>query len=130
VIYERTLAIGQRFAAMLDLIRAGQHSTRTLAAALSVSEPTISRCLAALRHRGYQIEPQQRQVCQIILRQVLAAQMSMHETQAAEATLRYAHTLKVGQLDPMIVADHDIFDMALAIDQHTDLSACFVRQLS
>ena len=56
--------------------------------------------------------------------------MSMHETQAAEATLRYAHTLKVGQLNPMIVADHDIFDMALAIDQHTDLSACFVRQLS
>jgi len=55
VIYERTLAIGQRFAAILDLIRAGQHSTRTLAAALSVSEPTISRCLAALRHRGYQI---------------------------------------------------------------------------
>ena len=57
MIYERTLAIGQRFAAILDLIRAGQHSTRTLAAALSVSEPTISRCLAALRHRGYQIEP-------------------------------------------------------------------------
>ena len=40
MIYERTLAIGKRFAAILDLIRAGQHSTRTLAAALSVSEPT------------------------------------------------------------------------------------------
>lgn len=60
MIYERTLAIGQRFAAILDLIRAGQHSTRTLAAALSVSEPTISRCLAALRHRGYQIEPRRK----------------------------------------------------------------------
>ena len=60
MIYERTLAIGQRFAAILDLIRAGQHSTRTLAAALSVSEPTISRCLAALRHRGYQIKPRRK----------------------------------------------------------------------
>jgi hypothetical protein len=49
VIPECTLSIGQRFAAILDLIRAGQRSTRTLAAALSVSEPTISRCLAALR---------------------------------------------------------------------------------
>jgi hypothetical protein len=49
VIYERTLAIGQRFAAIVDLIRAGQHSTRTLAPALSASEPTISRCVAASR---------------------------------------------------------------------------------
>lgn len=56
VIYEPTLAIGQRFDAILDLSRAGQHSTRTLAAALDVSEPTISRGLAALRHRGYKIE--------------------------------------------------------------------------
>ena len=60
MIYEHTLAIGQRFAAIVDLIRAGRHSTRTLAAALSVSEPTISRCLAALRFRGYQIEPRRK----------------------------------------------------------------------
>lgn len=57
MIYERTLAIGQRFAAILELVRTGRHSTRTLAVALRVSEPTISRCLAALRYRGYQIEP-------------------------------------------------------------------------
>jgi len=60
VIYKRTLTTGQRFAAILDLIRVGQHSTRTLATALSVSEPTISRCLAALRRRGYQIEPRRK----------------------------------------------------------------------
>ena len=34
---------------ILDLIRTVQHSTRTLAAALSASEPMVSRCLAALR---------------------------------------------------------------------------------
>ncbi len=60
MIYERTLAVGQRFSAIVDLILAEQHSTRTLAAVLSLSEPTISRCLAALRRRGYQIEPRRK----------------------------------------------------------------------
>lgn len=60
MIYERSFAIGQRFAAIVDLIRTGQHSTRTLAAELGVSEPTISRSLAALRSRGYSIRPQRR----------------------------------------------------------------------
>lgn len=55
VIYERALAIGQRFATILELIRTGRHSMRTLAVALNVSEPTISRCIAALRSRGYEI---------------------------------------------------------------------------
>lgn len=61
VIYEHSLAIGQRFGAILDLLRTSQHSTRTLAVALGVSEPTISRCLAALRRRGYRIEPRRRE---------------------------------------------------------------------
>lgn len=58
VIYERSLAIGQRLEDILVLIRTGRHSTRTLAAKLGVSEPTISRCLAVLRSRGYEIAPQ------------------------------------------------------------------------
>ncbi len=61
MIYERSLAIGQRFGAILELLRTGRHSTRTLAVALGVSEPTISRCLAALRRRGYRIEPRRRE---------------------------------------------------------------------
>lgn len=60
MIYEHSLAIGQRFTALLDLLRTGRHSTRTLAVALDVSEPTVSRCLAALRRRGYQIQPRRR----------------------------------------------------------------------
>lgn len=60
MIYECTLAIGQRFHAILDLIWAGQHSTRKLAAALDGSEPTIPRGIAALRHRGYKIEPRRK----------------------------------------------------------------------
>lgn len=61
MIYERSLAIGQRFGAILELLRTGRHSTRTLAVALGVSEPTISRCLAALRRRGFRIEPCRRE---------------------------------------------------------------------
>ena len=60
MIYERSLAIGQRLADVLALIRTGRHSTRTLATELGVSEPTISRCLAALRRRGYRIAPRRK----------------------------------------------------------------------
>lgn len=60
MIYERSLAIGQRLEDLLALIRTGRHSTRTLAAELGVSEPTVSRCLAVLRRRGYEIAPKRR----------------------------------------------------------------------
>jgi len=36
--------------------------------------------------RGHQIETQQREVCQVILRQWLATQMRMHATQSAKTS--------------------------------------------
>ena len=39
----------------MRLVREGQQSTPTLAKALNISEPTVSRCLKALRSRGYAI---------------------------------------------------------------------------
>jgi len=53
--YRRSKAIEDRLSTLLDLIREGRHSTTTLAKTLRVSRPTISRCLAALRERGYTI---------------------------------------------------------------------------
>lgn len=53
--YGRSKSIEERLNAVLKLIRKGQHSTPTLADALGVSRPTISRCLAALRERGHGI---------------------------------------------------------------------------
>lgn len=53
--YNRSLQIERRLGDVIRLVRDGQQSTRTLATALSVSEPTISRCLEALRLRGYLI---------------------------------------------------------------------------
>jgi biotin operon repressor len=55
MLYNRSLEIERRIGDVLRLVRDGQQSTPTLARALSVSEPTISRCLSALRRRGYLI---------------------------------------------------------------------------
>lgn len=53
--YDQSLQIGQRLLDLLGLIESAEHSTKTLALALGVSEPTVLRCLAALRRRGYEI---------------------------------------------------------------------------
>jgi biotin operon repressor len=55
VLYQRSFAIEKRLLETLDLIRTGSYSTPTLAAALKVSIPTVSRCITALRERGYDI---------------------------------------------------------------------------
>ncbi len=55
--YQRSLAIERRLERVMNLIQSGRHSTQSLAETLGVSVPTVSRCLAALRERGYSIEP-------------------------------------------------------------------------
>jgi biotin operon repressor len=55
MLYEQSLIIERRLDELLNLIRAGRHSTPALAKKLSVSEPTIWRGIAALRQRGYSI---------------------------------------------------------------------------
>lgn len=53
--FERSLEIERRLDAVLRLIRTGRFSTPMLAEELGVSIPTISRCVTALRVRGYEI---------------------------------------------------------------------------
>ena len=53
--YQRSLEIADRLDAVLKLIRTGHYSTPMLAAKIGVSVPTISRIVAALRTRGYDI---------------------------------------------------------------------------
>ena len=55
MVYKRSQAIEKRLHDILDLILRGRHSTPTLARALDISQPTVSRCLTALRQRGYSI---------------------------------------------------------------------------
>jgi biotin operon repressor len=59
VIYQRSRAIEQRLDEILKLISTGEHSTPSLAKAVAVSIPTMSRCITALRNRGHDI----RSVC-------------------------------------------------------------------
>jgi biotin operon repressor len=53
--YERSQALEKRLQDLLSLLREGRHSAPTLACKLEVSQPTVARCLAALRKRGYMI---------------------------------------------------------------------------
>lgn len=60
MLYERSLTIERRLNKTLDLIRSGNYSTPSLAQTLGVSIPTASRCITALRERGYDIRPTRR----------------------------------------------------------------------
>ena len=55
MLYARSLEIEQRLDHVLRLIRTGRYSTPKLAEKIGVSIPTISRCVTALRERGFQI---------------------------------------------------------------------------
>ena len=55
MVYRRSQEIEERLTALVVLIKGGRHSTPSLAKALQVSEPTVNRCLAALRDRGFDI---------------------------------------------------------------------------
>ncbi len=55
----------------------------------------------AVRQRldgGHQVEPQERQVVQVVLGQRLAAEVGVHQAQAAEAADAAAQTADVGQV--------------------------------
>lgn len=54
--YERTSAISDRHSTLLQLVREGDHSTKSLADELAVSEPTVNRDIEFLREQGYEIK--------------------------------------------------------------------------
>jgi biotin operon repressor len=51
--YRRSRDIEQRLSELVRLLRSGRQSTATLTAALSISRPTVTRDIGALRERGY-----------------------------------------------------------------------------
>jgi biotin operon repressor len=60
MMYAKSFEIEHRLEALLSLIQEGTHSTPALAQALSVSIPTVSRCIQALRARGHTIRATRR----------------------------------------------------------------------
>ena len=53
--YAKSQQIERRLRDVVELVREGSYSAGQLAAALEVSIPTVSRCIGALRERGYQV---------------------------------------------------------------------------
>ncbi|MBX2850191.1 MAG: transcriptional regulator [Phycisphaeraceae bacterium] len=53
--YQQSRDIEQRLDQILDLICSDHYCTRSLAEVLNVSQPTVSRCITALRDRGHAI---------------------------------------------------------------------------
>jgi ABC-type molybdenum transport system ATPase subunit/photorepair protein PhrA len=74
----------------------------------------------------HQIEPQERQVSEVILSQTFAAEMSMHTTKTAKAIHRYTNAFEVGKFKAPVITDHYVFHVAAAIDESADLSPGFV----
>jgi biotin operon repressor len=56
MVYQQSLEIERRLDRVLRLVRTGRYSTPMLAEKIGVSIPTISRCVTALRARGYDIK--------------------------------------------------------------------------
>ena len=79
MLYRRSQAIEKRLDDLVELVRCGRYSTPTLASALGISQPTVSRCLTALRGRGYSI------------RAVKDERGWRYELAAERATARYRH---------------------------------------
>ena len=77
----------------------------------------------------HQVQSQQRKVRQIVLCQLFAEQMRVNTAQSPKSVFRHAGAAKVRHLDLLRGADHDVFDLALAIEQHADLPARLMAQL-
>ena len=71
---------------------------------------------------GHRVEPQQREVGVVVAGERLAAQVGVHEPQAAQAVGSGASAPDVGERELAGVADHDPLHVALAVEQHADLT--------
>jgi hypothetical protein len=66
--------------------------------------------------RNHQIQPQECQVREVILRQPFTTQMCMDKAETSKAIYRYADALEIRQLNTAIVSDNYILNMPTAID--------------
>ncbi len=71
--------------------------------------------------RRHHVEPEQREVGEVVLGERLGLQVRVHEPQAAETDLTGAGAADVRQLELVRVADDHPLDLALAVHEHADL---------
>ena len=78
---------------------------------------------------NHQVQTQQCEVREVVLRQAFAAKMCMHATQTAESIYSDADALEVWQFNAAVVSDHHVFNVATAIYERADLAPGVVRHL-
>jgi hypothetical protein len=83
--------------------------------------------IAANVNGSHQVEPQQRKISQVILRESLARQMRVKTSQATKSFGAHTHSFQVGQNDASSVSNHHVFDVAVAIHQYANLPMNFMR---
>ncbi|MBS1109339.1 MAG: hypothetical protein H6Q88_1331 [Anaeromyxobacteraceae bacterium] len=71
---------------------------------------------------GHRVEPEERQVGVVVAGEGLAAQVRVHEPQAAQSVGSGAGATDVRQGELSGVADHHPLHVALAIEEHADLA--------
>src|SRR5438034_9727189 len=86
--------------------------------------------LAIVTHpyRRNQIKPQQSEVGQIILAQLLVTEVGVYHPDAAKRPAPQAIDGQIRQDDLMVVADDHVFDRAMAVDEHGNLTPDLSRQ--
>ena len=77
---------------------------------------------------SHQVESQQCEVGQVVLSEPLPGEMGMQAAQAPKAPFAYTNAFQVWKHDTPGVAHYHVFDVALAVDQHANLTVNLVRQ--
>ncbi len=77
--------------------------------------------------RRHEIQPQQRQVDQVVPGQRLVAQVGVHQTKPAEAPAPRAQTADLRQVDARGIPHEDVLDLAAPVDQDADLPLDLAR---
>ena len=80
-------------------------------------------------HCSHQIKLEQRQIHEVVLCERFMLEMGVHTAEAFQPSPAGSIFLKIGDDDPLMVADHDMCYPALTVDQETDLTADFKREL-
>jgi hypothetical protein len=79
---------------------------------------------------GHGVEPQEREVGEVVARERLALEVGVNETQTAESRLAGAGTADVGQKEAAGLANQHPFDLALAAQEDAELASGLERKLT
>ncbi len=77
-----------------------------------------------------EIEPEEREVGQVIARQGLVLKMGVDEAETAETRFAGAQPPELRKEDGACVSDDDVLDMTLSIDESANLTAGLVADLA